>query len=963
MCDPQLIDATAIQEGQQSSLPPLLSEECEFYSRYTWSLDPHLPIAMILTAMRCELEAAMAEKDPAWQRRDIRANLLLLIGAVSTACDEFIRGDTLRMPRALTRLRTARSIRWGLENASLGRHARAARMIAWRSRWIRARDMMCDDLLGGGLTAAAASGVEECFTKQLPKQFLKRTIGIPSAFGKLGMAPDDVIELAGEFIRRYPDRHEKIIIVGIRTGGSYFVPIICAELRRQGYTELESVTVQPDKGLGREERRTLRDCGRRGYMALIVDDPPHTGETLALALEQMIAEGFTAERCRILLPTLQVGSGWPRLFPEALLVRLPQERWLKQRILTGKSEATPLRDYYESAGYSRVSIARMPYADAQVPRRGRMPPAIFRVKARTSSGALVTHHVEAKAVGWGWLGYRAFVAGQRLAPDVVQLLGLRDGILYSRSFPASDRVEVILPNVVGRYIGRRVLALPLGERTRRHTLARHENALNLLRRALSRAYGPGPAEPLVRARLERDLAGLSCAVRTYVDGSMAKSNWSSDGNNVYKSDYEQRGLGKSEANVSDPAFDLAAAVLSLGYSKRDENDLIESYVAASQDHAVRDRLTLNKLLAGLWAMNSAQERMFEADSREERLREHSNIVSAWTFLTIEAARFCGSLYEKPDLRGLGERIVCLDVDGVIDRRMLGFPCITAAGIEALSRLAAHGLPVVLNTARSALEVKEYCLAYGFVGGAAENGSVVWDARSRRSQSLVTPQEFAQLQKIREILAAMPGVFVDERHCHSVKAYVYARPGEGIAATLRDMFKSFRVGMVSPQPLPELMVRAILEEHSLNLLEFHSTTLDTMITAKGCDKGRGLRSIIEWLGAGQPEVCAVGDSSTDLSMFAAADLSFAPQHIDCAREARLLGCEIMDKPYQRGFRQAVERICPLKIGERRLEPRLSAGERTILEALAAADSSAVANILKIWTGRRSKTPLLQEPWLA
>ena len=46
-------------------------------------------------------------------------------------------------------------------------------------------------------------------------------------------------------------------------------------------------------------------------------------------------------------------------------------------------------------------------------------------------------------------------------------------------------------------------------------------------------------------------------------------------------------------------------------------------------------------------------------------------------------------------------------------------CATAAGMEALSLLNAHGLSIALNTARSAVEVKDYCEAYSLAGGVAE----------------------------------------------------------------------------------------------------------------------------------------------------------------------------------------------------------------------------------------------------
>jgi len=55
--------------------------------------------------------------------------------------------------------------------------------------------------------------------------------------------------------------------------------------------------------------------------------------------------------------------------------------------------------------------------------------------------------------------------------------------------------------------------------------------------------------------------------------------------------------------------------------------------------------------------------------------------------------------------------------------IFGYPCTTAAGIEALSLLSGNGVSMALNTARSIAEVKEYCHAYGLAGGVAEHGAV------------------------------------------------------------------------------------------------------------------------------------------------------------------------------------------------------------------------------------------------
>jgi hypothetical protein len=79
---------------------------------------------------------------------------------------------------------------------------------------------------------------------------------------------------------------------------------------------------------------------------------------------------------------------------------------------------------------------------------------------------------------------------------------------------------------------------------------------------------------------------------------------------------------------------------------------------------------------------------------------------------------------------------------------------------------------------------------------------------------------------------------------------------------------------------------------LNRLSFHHTMIDTTIVAKDLDKGTGPSALCDWVMGPDAETIAIGDSEADLPMFPAATRSFAPAQIDCARQARLLGCQIV-----------------------------------------------------------------------
>ena len=229
----------------------------------------------------------------------------------------------------------------------------------------------------------------------------------------------------------------------------------------------------------------------------------------------------------------------------------------------------------------------------------------------------------------------------------------------------------------------------------------------------------------------------------------------------------------------------------------------------------------------------------------------------------------------------------LDVDGVLDKKIFGFPSTTAAGIRAVSLLHAHEVAVALNTARTVPEVKEYCRAYGFVGGVAEYGAVAWDAVSGRERVLVSDESRQQLDRARHALRALPGVFLNDDYRYSLRAYTYER-GTTVA-------------------LPTMLIRNLLAGLGADRLDFHQTYLDTAVLAKETDKGRGLEALLALSGNDGCETIAVGDSEADLPMFRVARRSFAPSHISCRSAATRLGCRIADRAFQPGLLGIVRSI--------------------------------------------------------
>ena len=244
---------------------------------------------------------------------------------------------------------------------------------------------------------------------------------------------------------------------------------------------------------------------------------------------------------------------------------------------------------------------------------------IFEVQLETPEGKKQTKYILAKSVGWGWLSYRAFLIGHRLTGFVPPLLGLRDGILYMEWIPQpagepGNKRNVLL-EASAAYVAARVRRLNLVASAANHDLKRYNNGIRLLEKAFSRAYGRFLTDLLMRSRVGGLVRDLGCPCPTLVDGNMNSNEWILGPQRPLKTDYEHHGMGKTALNVTDPAYDLADAILNLALSPEEENSLVRQYIAESGDAAVERRLFIQKLLAGLWAMSQTQQQLFNSPAR------------------------------------------------------------------------------------------------------------------------------------------------------------------------------------------------------------------------------------------------------------------------------------------------------------------------------------------------------------
>ena len=888
-----------------------LASEHDFYSRYRWALNPFPNFTELLGHLRSELanlDSDSIARLEGWQRDEVMTNVYLLACLVSNSVDDFLLGEQFDFSKITQLLPPTRvfikALENGLHEIAKFRSLRLRGIQRWRERWELAVVAFLRNLVAPGSSDPAAFRESRDQLVALINAGFPASIGIPqipSVFRSKDLTHQDFLALGRKLIAEVPDRRQPILLIGIRSAGSYFSPLVHALLAVEGYKDLEWMTIRPKRGLTPWENFKVRRGVERGALAVILDESAATGSTFSRTVRLLGRAGFAEEKIIMLMPIHPAGRDWASRLQAMNLQKIrtltiEPEEWHKSRLLEPRQVEHLVQEYFRARGYSTAKII-------ETPRIERMNAALqdpatqdwstrlkraYEVRLTRPGGQADTKFVFVKSVGWGWLGYHGYIVGDRLARFVPPMLGLRDGILFSecilqevdRPLTRETRGRVI--RAIASYVVARVRELHL-ESDPSSLLWRdnRDNGLDRLAGLLSKAYGTRAAGLLKRVRLRQKLHSITNQFPTLIDGQMWEREWIAGPDQPLKTDYAHHGMGKYQHNLVDPAYDLADAILDFRFTPSEERQLLDEYIAGTGDARVAERLFFYKLLAGNWAMAAAYGILHNPRVSQQQHREASQrFLDSRDFLIKETTRHCGSLCFRRELLEWHDPLVVLDIDGVIDRNVFGFPGTTAAGIQAISLLNAHGFGLALNTARNIEEVQTYCEAYGCLGGVAEYGSAVWDAVKQRMKVLVSTQSLAQIQELRSALEKIPGIFLNDRYPYTIRAITYS--GERTA------------------PLPRQLIDELITELRLDRLRVIQNETDTTILAREVNKGSGLLALLDFVGLTGHAVCAIGDTGPDLPMFQVAERSFAPAQINCREAARALGCRISSRAYQLGL---------------------------------------------------------------
>ncbi|WP_035850755.1 HAD family hydrolase [Kitasatospora azatica] len=742
----------------------------------------------------------------------------------------------------------------------------------------------------------------------------------PCCFCSFDQHPADVLALVERFAAAHPDRDRPLLVLGVRTSGSYLGPLAAAALRRLGYRSVRSGTTRPGLPLlpGRAaEVRRIRD---RGGAVLVLDDPPVTGGSLAAVCARAERTGFATEAVLPLFATFDADGAVP-----PVLLRYPCQ------ILPGS-------DWRAGAQLRPAALARL--LPALLP-PGRRLTGITAAEPGPVSRARhlavpLTARLEDPAAGplelpllaeWagiGYLGEHAALLAAALPGLVPRVYGFADGVLLRERLPDEQpatpptpvtpplpappsapaappepatpplpatprtaRPSTVTPAEVARYVAarRHRLACPAD---RSLELAGRQPVWEIAARLLAPVFGrldlalrPTLLHPLVRALLAAD---RPCVV----DGRTTPQRWvaAADGSHR-KTDFAEGAFSHRDLASYDAAFDLAGAAV-LAPDAASEDALLTAFTELTGATVPAARWCLLKLVHAWDVERMAALGVEPAVPPEQLRRLNARIVQ----------RFLAEVYLADlDLEPAGPWCV-LDIDGVLEADILGFPSSAPQGMLALRALRAHGYRTLLATGRSLPELRDRCAVYRLAGGVAEYGAVCFDAVRDRVE-LRLPAGWSESQPdqlrqhrlrqdgLRQRLAELPEVWVDPLSEWCVRAST----GSGRHRTA-----------LAPQTVARLLTDPELDDRYTVV----PGDAQSDFVPRGTDKRDGVQALLRLLGAGEavPRL-AVGDGPADLALLRWAELGLAPGN--AAPELRAAGVPVLRPRYQAGLAAAVGRL--------------------------------------------------------
>jgi hydroxymethylpyrimidine pyrophosphatase-like HAD family hydrolase/adenine/guanine phosphoribosyltransferase-like PRPP-binding protein len=726
----------------------------------------------------------------------------------------------------------------------------------------------------------------------LPTRIRRQLLRLPTSFRSLDQHPADIVALVDRFVRRWPQRDLRVVVIGVRTSGSYLAPLAAAALRLRGYGAVDVVSLRSSTTPGPRERRLLAQAGVDGAVVVIVDDPPVSGRAVRAVADDVERFGVPPDRIVPLLALASSAAGLPAILQRYPAVILPWPDWHVHQLLRPDAVADALGEMLPG---EVVTAAHQLAAPSRAARNHVL--ARYSVELAGTYGANQLD-VAVEGAGLGFFGRHAVAVAHALPGAVPPVYGFRDGLVFRQwvTGPVSARrmSEPVVSAAIGAHVAKRHRSLPATEdRTRR--MAGEQPVWEVASRILAPVLGrPGTVlrpvlvDPLVRELLKVDRPSV-------VDGRMQPDDWFEPaGGSLVKTQAATGAFSRLDLSSYDPIFDLAAAGVEFGAGLRAESAVHTMRRQFERDSGlvVDEERWLLYQLVHIWnAERTGRSSTYEADRAGARAMQ----------------RYMASVYLQGIPAATGGPLCAIDIDGVFESSPLGFSATTASGALALRALRAHGYRAVLVTGRCVEDVIDRCNAYQLAGGVAEYGAVVYDRHEHQVISLMSPAEKAAVEALQSGFAESRKLDVDPDYRFITR--VRRRGGGPVPPT----------ELTSVPGTPHGAWQFVVGEGQ------------TDIVCPGIDKGRGFRALAARLSAPSEPSLAVGDTEADLPMLRLAQHSFAPGN---ARGLRDHGVNVLGPSYQTGLVEAVGQMIGHQPGRCAMcrPPAMESRRRKLLQLL-------------------------------
>lgn len=888
---------------------------------WNWCLDLHQPFEALLEIGDALVRAPQRPTEEVETGGRI-LNLYLVVCALSQLLDEQLHEGFVD----LTLLGFGGTTRRILEAASRAQwavHGRTTSLRMWNLRR-RARELaaLSRTLAGAALAgrrepdAETAAAVARLRARRWTSSLRRRRLTIPARLRDLDLYPADCELLATRAIEAGLSSDAPLLVAGLEMAGTHYVaPLFAAALQRLGYPHVEALGLRPGCPLLPADARRLRRLVAAGSWVLVIDDPWQS-DSFARATSVLNDVGvpqahiclvefrLPSEPCAEDVPQLsdtEPSVGRASLSPEEwhihrLLDNDAVQRWLNRPAVldrTGAESAVVLASH--RFGVDGKVPAESSASEAQRPGSCRSHVhKLFEVELHRQ-GERWRELVLGRGVGLGFFGYRSRLIAACLGDRVPDVLGIDQGILFSRWEPGRGTPDPLEPeelDEIAAYVAARERRLGLGTIRGRPLADSPAISAKHLGRLLSCSMGgtTGPGR-------QRVAEALSCAVapprQCVADGRMGPDNWVRlEPGALLKVGFQEHGRDSSEGYVADPAYDLAGASIGFRLEPEEERQLLHGYVRLTGDHQdLAARLSVHKLLAALADLEEIARPGLELRTRADRSAYAREVAIRETLVTRTVNEYLASLFLQDASTPYDGPSWVLDLEGVLETDRLGFASTSPAGVLALRALQAHGQQVLVTTRRSLGEVRERCRTYRLAGGIAEDGAVTWDARREQVLTLLPLEVRRDLARLREALLSETDLMTDPRYEHSIRLFHLTASGRrGVAADrVREWLSRLRVDDLE-----------VIEEHRY-----------TVIRPAGADRVaalEGLRSTMSETAREAP-LTVVSGPNADMRLLGAAGRRYVIGN--APPEVRTLAAEVevrrVSRPAQGGLLQVVGRV--------------------------------------------------------